>query len=261
MSKASLFSTVVTTFVAQTYQNLQADYAAMSASLLFKLVLVQHAIANASSAATISSSDEPQHRLCSRHHLDHPQRIIFDTSIPGTGTYTFHLTESEPTTLVLTFHPNTPNSLALRTLPPLPHTSPTSMITRPRSYRVTANVLFSRKKDLILIEVPEGQMVDDEHPLQFFVHEGPQITKSVLIVSHAITHTASFFLTVVNSTSSVNHSAHHAAKAKRGEDDEISTFVQDIDARKSLSGRHRLHSQSPRQEFPELPPPQKDEGW
>ncbi|KAK0493578.1 autophagy-related protein 13-domain-containing protein [Armillaria luteobubalina] len=44
------------------------------------------------------------------------------------------------------------------------------------------------------------------------------------------------------------------------DDDEISTFVQDIDARKPLSGRHRLHSQSPRQAFPELPRPQKDEG-
>ncbi|KAG7440201.1 uncharacterized protein BT62DRAFT_938268 [Guyanagaster necrorhizus] len=44
------------------------------------------------------------------------------------------------------------------------------------------------------------------------------------------------------------------------DDDEISTFVQDIDARKPLSGRHRLHSQSPRQAFPVLPPPQKEEG-
>ncbi|PBK83163.1 hypothetical protein ARMGADRAFT_883167, partial [Armillaria gallica] len=50
---AGLFSAVVTTFVAQTYQNLQADYTAMSASLLFELVLVQRAIAN---GATVNST-------------------------------------------------------------------------------------------------------------------------------------------------------------------------------------------------------------
>ncbi|KAK0458598.1 uncharacterized protein EV420DRAFT_1270391 [Desarmillaria tabescens] len=53
---AGLFSAVVTTFVSQTYQNLQADYTAMSASLLFELVLVQRAIANGSSVDAISSS-------------------------------------------------------------------------------------------------------------------------------------------------------------------------------------------------------------
>ncbi len=56
MSKAGLFSAVVTTFVAQTYQNLQVDYAAMSASLLFELVLVQRAIANGSSVDNIAPS-------------------------------------------------------------------------------------------------------------------------------------------------------------------------------------------------------------
>ncbi|PBK62393.1 hypothetical protein ARMSODRAFT_997255 [Armillaria solidipes] len=45
---AGLFSAVVTTFVTQTYQNLQADYTAM--------LLIQHAIANGSSVDTISSS-------------------------------------------------------------------------------------------------------------------------------------------------------------------------------------------------------------
>ncbi|KAK0239199.1 hypothetical protein EDD85DRAFT_726938, partial [Armillaria nabsnona] len=53
---AGLFSAVVTTFVAQTYQSLQADYAAMSASLLFELILVQRAIANGSSADAIAAS-------------------------------------------------------------------------------------------------------------------------------------------------------------------------------------------------------------
>ncbi|KAK0442834.1 hypothetical protein EV421DRAFT_2081960 [Armillaria borealis] len=53
---AGLFSAVVTTFVAQTYQNLQVDYAAMSASLLYESVLVQRAIANGSPVNTIAAS-------------------------------------------------------------------------------------------------------------------------------------------------------------------------------------------------------------
>ncbi|KAK0492205.1 hypothetical protein EDD18DRAFT_1358293 [Armillaria luteobubalina] len=53
---AGLFSAVVTTFIAQTYQNLQADYNAMSVSLLFELVLVQRAIANGSSVKSITPS-------------------------------------------------------------------------------------------------------------------------------------------------------------------------------------------------------------
>ncbi|PBK62917.1 hypothetical protein ARMSODRAFT_1024458 [Armillaria solidipes] len=53
---AGLFSAVVTTFVAQTYQNLQVDYAAMSASLLYESVLVQRAIANGSSVNSIPPS-------------------------------------------------------------------------------------------------------------------------------------------------------------------------------------------------------------
>ncbi len=56
MSKAGLFSAVVTTFVAQTYQNLQPDYTAMSASLLFELILIQRAIANGSSVNAIAPS-------------------------------------------------------------------------------------------------------------------------------------------------------------------------------------------------------------
>ncbi|PBK83141.1 hypothetical protein ARMGADRAFT_872577, partial [Armillaria gallica] len=53
---AGLFSAVVTTFVAQTSQSLQPDYAAMSASLLYESVLVQRAIANGSSVNSISPS-------------------------------------------------------------------------------------------------------------------------------------------------------------------------------------------------------------
>ncbi|KAK0458571.1 uncharacterized protein EV420DRAFT_1334422, partial [Desarmillaria tabescens] len=53
---AGLFSAVVTTFIAQTYQNLQPDYAAMSASLLYESVLVQRAIANGSPVDTIAPS-------------------------------------------------------------------------------------------------------------------------------------------------------------------------------------------------------------
>ncbi|KAK0492114.1 hypothetical protein EDD18DRAFT_521337 [Armillaria luteobubalina] len=53
---AGLFSAVVTTFVSQTYQNLQVDYAAMSASLLYESVLVQRAIANGSPVNSIAAS-------------------------------------------------------------------------------------------------------------------------------------------------------------------------------------------------------------
>ncbi|PBK62922.1 hypothetical protein ARMSODRAFT_558313 [Armillaria solidipes] len=53
---AGLFSAVVTTFVVQTSQSLQPDYAAMSASLLYELVLVQRAIANGSSVNAIAPS-------------------------------------------------------------------------------------------------------------------------------------------------------------------------------------------------------------
>ncbi|KAK0474811.1 hypothetical protein IW261DRAFT_1341270, partial [Armillaria novae-zelandiae] len=53
---AGLFSAVVTTFVAQTSQGLQPDYAAMSASLLYESVLVQRAIANGSPVNTIAPS-------------------------------------------------------------------------------------------------------------------------------------------------------------------------------------------------------------
>ncbi|PBK83156.1 hypothetical protein ARMGADRAFT_875351, partial [Armillaria gallica] len=53
---AGLFSAVITTFVAQTYQNLQADYTAMSASLLYESVLIQRAIANGSSVNAIAPS-------------------------------------------------------------------------------------------------------------------------------------------------------------------------------------------------------------
>ncbi len=56
MFKAGLFSAVVTTFVVQTSQSLQPDYAAMSASLLYESVLVQRAIANGSPVAAITPS-------------------------------------------------------------------------------------------------------------------------------------------------------------------------------------------------------------
>ncbi|PBK93068.1 hypothetical protein ARMGADRAFT_881862, partial [Armillaria gallica] len=58
---AGLFSAIVTTFVVQTSQSLQADYVQVSASLLFELVLVQRAIANGSPVNTIPvSSLNPQ---------------------------------------------------------------------------------------------------------------------------------------------------------------------------------------------------------
>ncbi|KAK0227832.1 hypothetical protein IW262DRAFT_1531569 [Armillaria fumosa] len=53
---AGLFSAVITTLVAQTSQSLQVDNAAMSASLLYESVLLQHAIANGSSVNSIAPS-------------------------------------------------------------------------------------------------------------------------------------------------------------------------------------------------------------
>ncbi|KAK0492202.1 hypothetical protein EDD18DRAFT_1258380, partial [Armillaria luteobubalina] len=53
---AGLFSAVVTTFVAQTSQSLQPDYAPMSAYLLYESVLVQRAIANGSQVNSIAPS-------------------------------------------------------------------------------------------------------------------------------------------------------------------------------------------------------------
>ncbi|KAK0215299.1 hypothetical protein EDD85DRAFT_798700 [Armillaria nabsnona] len=53
---AGLFSAVVTTFISQTSQSLQADYAQVSASLLFEMILIQHAIVNGSSVDNIPVS-------------------------------------------------------------------------------------------------------------------------------------------------------------------------------------------------------------
>ncbi|KAK0475083.1 hypothetical protein IW261DRAFT_498810 [Armillaria novae-zelandiae] len=53
---AGLFSAVVTTFVAQTSQSLQADYAQVSATLLFEMVLIQRALANGSSLDNVPVS-------------------------------------------------------------------------------------------------------------------------------------------------------------------------------------------------------------
>ncbi|KAK0215456.1 hypothetical protein IW262DRAFT_1277864 [Armillaria fumosa] len=53
---AGLFSAVVTTFVAQAFQSLQADYAQVSASLLFEMVLIQSAIGNGSSLDNVPVS-------------------------------------------------------------------------------------------------------------------------------------------------------------------------------------------------------------
>ncbi len=54
--QAGLFSAVVSAFVSQTYQSLQADYAQVSASLLFEMVLIQRAIANGSSLDNVPAS-------------------------------------------------------------------------------------------------------------------------------------------------------------------------------------------------------------
>ncbi|KAK0482551.1 hypothetical protein IW261DRAFT_1314934, partial [Armillaria novae-zelandiae] len=58
---AGLFSVIVATLAVRTSQNLQTDYAQVSASLLFELLLVQRAIANGSPVETIPiSSLNPQ---------------------------------------------------------------------------------------------------------------------------------------------------------------------------------------------------------
>ncbi|KAK0474780.1 hypothetical protein IW261DRAFT_524862 [Armillaria novae-zelandiae] len=51
-----LFSAIVTTFVVQTSQSLQVNYAAMSAFLLYESLLVQRAIGNGSSVDSIAPS-------------------------------------------------------------------------------------------------------------------------------------------------------------------------------------------------------------
>ncbi|KAK0470790.1 hypothetical protein IW261DRAFT_921123 [Armillaria novae-zelandiae] len=53
---AGLFSAVVTAFIAQTSQSLQANYAQVSASLLFEMILIQRAIANGSSLDNVPVS-------------------------------------------------------------------------------------------------------------------------------------------------------------------------------------------------------------
>ncbi|PBK78431.1 hypothetical protein ARMSODRAFT_947339 [Armillaria solidipes] len=53
---AGLFSAVVTTFVAQTSQSLQADYTEMSADLLFEMISIQRAIASGASLDTVAAS-------------------------------------------------------------------------------------------------------------------------------------------------------------------------------------------------------------
>ncbi|KAK0459337.1 uncharacterized protein EV420DRAFT_1642306 [Desarmillaria tabescens] len=55
-ARAGLFSAVVTTFVSQTSQSLQADYTQVSASLLFEMVLIQRALANGSSLDNVPVS-------------------------------------------------------------------------------------------------------------------------------------------------------------------------------------------------------------
>ncbi|KAK0224994.1 hypothetical protein EDD85DRAFT_217063 [Armillaria nabsnona] len=226
---------------------------------------------------TVSGSDRDVFLVLRLNELevpiDHSRNIALDTSIPGTRTYTFHPTESDPTTLVLTvqtsWQPSYMDDLdtfeaVLSQYAEFSH--PSNVATTPAyvshiddhaskelsDYRgrfVLVNedsgevvgefdkkitveedpTIWERghEKDPVVIEVPEGQTVDDEHPLQLFARAVPPdqrdwITKSAVIVSHVITHTTSLFLTVVNSASSyyINHSEpspHHPANAKPGE--------------------------------------------
>jgi len=54
--QASIFSAIVTTFVAQTYQSLQQDPQAILATLLLELITVQRAVANGSSVNDVPSA-------------------------------------------------------------------------------------------------------------------------------------------------------------------------------------------------------------
>ncbi|KAK0211006.1 hypothetical protein DFS33DRAFT_1371315 [Desarmillaria ectypa] len=53
---AGLFSAVVTTFVVQTSQSLQADFTEMSANLLFEMINIQRAIASGAFLDTVATS-------------------------------------------------------------------------------------------------------------------------------------------------------------------------------------------------------------
>ncbi|KAK0442956.1 hypothetical protein EV421DRAFT_1807214 [Armillaria borealis] len=54
--QAGLFSAVVTTFVIQTSQSLQADYMEMSVNLLFEMISIQRTIASGASLDTVAAS-------------------------------------------------------------------------------------------------------------------------------------------------------------------------------------------------------------
>ncbi len=54
--QAGLFSAVVTTFLVQTSQSLQADYAEMSANLLFEMINIQRAVASGASLDSVAAS-------------------------------------------------------------------------------------------------------------------------------------------------------------------------------------------------------------
>ncbi|SJL04795.1 uncharacterized protein ARMOST_08165 [Armillaria ostoyae] len=241
------------TRVAQTYQNLQSNYIAMSASLLFKLVLVQRAITNGSSVDAISSSPLNSNIT----FIPPPLRPLAKSPFSYIYSKTMNLATWRIWIRSKRFYPNILNS---------PHPSNDVATTSAHVSHINERTLAdycerfvlvnedSREavgdfdkisvhedptiwerghdKDSILIEVPAGQTVNDEHPLLFFVRTIPPdqhewINKSAVIVSHAITHTTSLFLTVVDSTSSqYNHSApspYHPVDAKPGEDDEITT--------------------------------------
>ena len=57
--QAFIFSAIVITFAAQTYQSLQQDPQAISATLLLELITVQRAVANGSSINDVPSASSP----------------------------------------------------------------------------------------------------------------------------------------------------------------------------------------------------------
>ncbi len=186
---------------------------------------------------TVSGSDRDVFLVLRLNELevpiDHSRRIALDASVPATRTYTFHPTESDPTTLVLTvqtsWQPSYMDDLdtfeaVLSQYAEFSH--PSNVATTPAyvshiddhtskelsdycgrfvlvnedsgevvgefDKKITVEedpAIWERghEKDPVVIEVPEGQTVDDEHPLQLFARAVPPdqqdwITKSAVIV-------------------------------------------------------------------------------
>ncbi|KAK0227849.1 hypothetical protein IW262DRAFT_1531588 [Armillaria fumosa] len=127
--------------------------------------------------------------------IDHSQSITMDTFILGTCPYTFHPTELDPTTLMITNFSHSSN--AATTAAYFSHIDDHMskeladycrhfVLVNEDSSKMVGEL--DKKNNPVIIEVPEGQTVDDKHPLQLFACAVPLdqqdwITKSAVIVS------------------------------------------------------------------------------